>query len=119
MATFVIADDQNRARDFAHRILRDMGQVVGLAKNGREAVDLCATLRPDVVLLDVSMPEMGGDVAARQILAAGTARFVVMATSARQDAILSSLRALGAHVVTKPFYETDLQREMRRIIGVS
>lgn len=58
--------------------------VVGEARTGREAVELAAKLRPDVILLDIALPELNGLSAMRQILAADpTARFLVL--SAHSD----------------------------------
>ena len=41
--------------------------VAGVARNGKEAVQMCEQLVPDIILMDMQMPEMAGDVAAKQI----------------------------------------------------
>lgn len=112
---FVVADDMRPARLYASRILANLGQVVGEAGDGREAVTLCSRHRPDVVLLDYSMPIMTGAQAARAILAAGSARFVCMATSVHQDAAIAEMRKLGVHIVGKPYYDHRLLREISEI----
>ena len=57
----VIADDHALFRDSLRSLLTARNlEVVGEASNGREAVDMARSLRPDVVLMDLSMPEMGG-----------------------------------------------------------
>ncbi|MEE2048756.1 response regulator transcription factor, partial [Nocardiopsis tropica] len=65
----VVADDQDLLRG-SLRMLMDGDPrltVVGEARTGREAVDLAARLRPDLVLMDVRMPEMDGLAATREI----------------------------------------------------
>ena len=61
-ARVLIADDHDLVRDGLHRMLEDEPdiEVVGEAKNGQEAVELCRSLRPDLVLMDVRMPEIDG-----------------------------------------------------------
>src|ERR687895_2211823 len=68
-ARVLIADDHDLVRDGYQRMLDrepDL-EVVGEARNGREAVELCRKLSPDLVLMDVRMPEMDGIEATRTI----------------------------------------------------
>ncbi len=62
LARIVIADDHEVARVGLRSILTDEQdlRVIGEARNGREALALCRRLRPDLVLLDVRMPDMDG-----------------------------------------------------------
>lgn len=65
----VIVDDHDLLRDGIRARLQDEDfvDIIGEGRNGLEAVDLCRTLRPDVILLDISMPEMNGLEAASRI----------------------------------------------------
>jgi len=66
----LVADDHPMMRDGLRVILEKAGlEVVGEAANGREAVTLAAELAPDIVLMDVSMPELNGVDATRRLLA--------------------------------------------------
>jgi DNA-binding NarL/FixJ family response regulator len=68
--------------------------VVGEARNGRVAVERVGALRPDVVLMDVRMPEVDGIAATRQILAATpTVKVVILTTFEQDDYIFGALRA--------------------------
>jgi YesN/AraC family two-component response regulator len=65
----VIAEDEGMTQLQLRRILRSEGmEVVGLAANGREALEIVLKKRPDVVLMDIRMPVMDGLEAARRIL---------------------------------------------------
>ncbi|MGI8476918.1 MAG: response regulator [Thermomicrobiales bacterium] len=63
MKTVLVADDEPALREVVSEVLREEGYGVLQARNGREAVDLFALVRPDLVLMDVMMPVMDGRMA--------------------------------------------------------
>lgn len=77
--TLVVVDDHARFRAAARESLAAAGwQIVGEASTGAAAVDLVARLAPDVVLLDVVLPDMDGFAVAERLAAAGGASAVVL-----------------------------------------
>jgi response regulator NasT len=64
----VVADDEPDMRDYFQQILPLLGhQVIGVARTGRELVELCTAMHPDLVITDIKMPDMDGIDAAGQI----------------------------------------------------
>jgi DNA-binding NarL/FixJ family response regulator len=99
----IVADDDPLARRIIKDVLRrgDI-RVVADAHNGREAVELCIHYRPDVVLMDVVMPELDGIAATRQILRAIPDQLIVILTSAdEQEMGLLGLRAGAVGFLSK------------------
>lgn len=94
----VLADDQALVRGGFRMILdaRDDIEVVGEAAGGAEAVELVTRLAPDVVLMDVRMPGVGGIEATRRIVASGSATRVVMVTTYDLDEYVFSALDAGA-----------------------
>jgi DNA-binding NarL/FixJ family response regulator len=93
----VIADDQELIRTGFRLILTSRGiEVVGEASDGVEAVELVRRLRPDVVLMDIRMPNLDGLEAARQVLALDPACRVVMLTTFDLDRYVYAALSLGA-----------------------
>lgn len=93
----VIADDHALFRDGLRSLLEARGlDVVGEASDGREAVDLARRLRPDVVLMDLSMPTMGGLDATRALSAQEPDVKIVMLTASEDDADLFEAIKSGA-----------------------
>ncbi len=80
--SLLIADDHDAFLNAAERHLRrvDEVKVLGRARNGLEAVNLSEQLKPDVVVLDLAMPEMGGLQATRLIKAQDEPPFVIIAS---------------------------------------
>ena len=94
----IIADDHEVVRQGLRTILEAQPgwQVVAEAVNGREAVEKAATLRPDVAILDIAMPEMNGLEAARQILKAVEGTEVLILTMHESEQVVREVLRSGA-----------------------
>lgn len=108
----LIAEDSAVVRELLSAIVsQDPGlEVVGVARTGREAVELTERLRPDIVLMDVHMPEMGGEEATRVILRSVPTPVVMISASLAAHEIELSFRALEAgalSLLNKPVGPTD------------
>jgi two-component system response regulator DegU len=93
----VLADDHRMLREGLRRSMADEGfDVVGEAADGEEAVKLCADLHPDVVLMDVTMPDVDGVQATARIRGANPEIRVVMLTMHADEAVIASAIRAGA-----------------------
>jgi len=114
----LIADDQRAVREGLAMLvgLTDDIQVVGTAANGVEAVALANELRPDVVLMDLRMPEMEGADATRTIRTAQPdVNVLVLTTYADDDSLFPALQA-GAHgYLTKDASAEEIERAIRAV----
>jgi NarL family two-component system response regulator LiaR len=91
-------------------------QVVGEAVNGREALEKVDTLQPDVILMDLVMPEMGGIEAIQKITAAhSSARILVMTSFAADDKVFPSIKAGALGYLLKDSDPEDLIRMIRQV----
>lgn len=112
----VLADDHAVLRSGLRALLNaepDM-LVVGEAGNGREAVDAVIRLKPDLVVMDLSMPVLGGLEATRQIrVLAPDVRVVVLTMHAEQQYILPVLQAGSVGFVLKQAADTELIAAIR------
>jgi CheY-like chemotaxis protein len=96
----LIADDHEAVRRGLRSALTGVGwQVCGEATNGREAIEKVKELVPDVVILDVSMPIMGGLEAAPEILRAAPQTKVVAFTMHESEQIRNEVTRIGIHGV--------------------
>ena len=96
--TVLIADDHMVVREGLRKLLEaEEGiEVVGEAATGRKAVELTQKLRPDVVVMDIAMPQMNGLEATRQIRKADPNAKVLILSAHSDDAYVTSVAALGA-----------------------
>jgi DNA-binding NarL/FixJ family response regulator len=114
--TTFIADDQAMVRQGFGALLSAQPyiSVVGDAANGRDAVRQVASLAPDVVLMDVRMPELNGLDAAREILARDTGTKVLMLTTFDiDDYVYAALRAGASGFLLKDAPADELVRAVR------
>ncbi len=101
----LISDDAEYIRLALRRILCSYGlEVVGEAENGAQAVALFQELSPDLVLMDISMPEMDGIAAIRAIRqSCPEAKIVVCTAMTRDNQIQEAVAAGAADYIIKPF----------------
>ena len=120
MARLVIVDDQDFVRAGIKLLLfgeQDI-QIVGEAANGREALELCRRLRPDLALMDVRMPEMDGLATTRAIKQRYPEISVLVLTMhEKQDYLLEAIRAGAAGYVLKDAPERELVTAVRKVLG--
>jgi two-component system, NarL family, response regulator LiaR len=114
----IVADDD----PFARRMIKEALQradvvVIAEAQNGREAVELALHYRPDVVVMDVVMPELDGIAATRRIVKEHPDQVIVILTSADDDEMgLLGLRAGAAGFLTKDLDVDVLPRALHGVL---
>jgi DNA-binding NarL/FixJ family response regulator len=112
----LIADDHPVVRDGLRGIFEasDEVEVVGDAANGREAVDRAAVLKPDVVLMDLRMPEMDGVAAIKRLAERGvTARVLVLTTFDTDSDVVPAIEAGATGYLLKDAPPEELLRGVR------
>ncbi len=101
----LIADDSVFMRSAIGRVLEEQPdfEIVGKARNGREAVDLAKELRPDVITMDIEMPEMDGITALRRIMRESPTQVLMCSTLTTAGSMqsLQALRLGAADVIPK------------------
>ena len=97
MATIVIVDDDPRFRGIARRLLESEGfEVIGEAADGREALSVAGELSPDIVLLDVQLPDIDGIEVASQLTANGAGPAIVLTSTRDESDFGPQLQQSGA-----------------------
>jgi DNA-binding NarL/FixJ family response regulator len=111
----MLADDHRMLREGLRRSMADQGfDVVGEARDGEEAVRLADDLEPDVILMDVTMPEMDGVEATRQIKKERPEVRVVMLTMhADQEVLASAIRAGASGYLVKDCSTEEIASAVR------
>jgi len=114
----VIADDHPVVRDGLSALLASVPSVTvaGLAANGRQAVQAAVTLRPDVLVMDVQMPEMTGVEAAGEISRVAPGVAVLMLTMFDDDySVLAAMRAGARGYVLKGAQQDEIVRAIQAV----
>ncbi len=111
----LLADDHRMLREGLHRSLTEEGfDVVGEADNGEQAVSLAAELQPDIVLMDVSMPQMDGVEATRAIRATGSdTRILMLTMHADKDVLADAIRAGASGYLVKDCSTEEVAEAIR------
>lgn len=105
MPSVLIADDAAFMRMMIKNILTEAGyDIVGEAENGAVAVTKYAELKPDLTTMDITMPEMDGLAALKEIRAGDpSARVVMCSAMGQQSMVIESIQAGAKDFIVKPF----------------
>lgn len=107
--TVVVAEDETIIRlDIVETLTSAGYRVIGEADNGQRAVELVTQLKPDVVLMDISMPVMDGLSATELISEKHLAPVVILTAFSQRDLIARATEAGAMSYIVKPFNESDL-----------
>jgi len=115
----LIADDHALFREGLRQLIEhwDDFQVIGEAENGQEALDLCRKLAPDVVLMDVHMPVVGGVEATKRIhKELPGVRVVMLTMSVDEDDLFEAIKAGAQGYVLKDVHARQLHNALRGVI---
>ncbi len=105
----IIADDESLIRMDLREMLTNLGYlVVGEVGDGRSAVNLARELRPDIVIMDIKMPDMDGIEAARILTEERVAPVLLLSAYSQQELVQRAKEAGVAGYLVKPFRENDL-----------
>lgn len=101
---FLVVDDSEFARRNLKKILTSVGgEAAGFAVNGRDAIEQYLKLKPDLVFMDITMPEMEGVEAVQSILDRdASAKIVMVSSNGFQEMIKKALDSGAKHFLTKP-----------------
>jgi two-component system, chemotaxis family, chemotaxis protein CheY len=114
----LIVDDAQFMRLRCARLLTERGFEVTEAQNGREAVEQYQANRPDAVLMDITMPEMDGLAALREIKAFDpNARVAMLTALGQQGIVLEAIKAGARDFVVKPFEAERVMAALQRILA--
>lgn len=118
MISVVLAEDHAIIREGLRALIEkesDM-EVIGEAENGLQAVQQARQLRPDIVIMDVSMPELNGIEATRQIKAAGgNTRVVALSVHDKPEYVMDMIKAGASGYLLKDCVSSELVHAIRRV----
>lgn len=115
----LICDDAAFMRMMIKDILSKNGyNVAGEAENGAKAVEKYAELKPDLVLMDITMPEMDGIQALKEIKKIdGGAKVIMCSAMGQQAMVVESIQAGAKDFIVKPFQEERVLEAVKKVIG--
>ncbi|TFG07901.1 MAG: response regulator [Promethearchaeota archaeon] len=115
----LIVDDALFTRNMLKNILNKTGycEVVGEAENGIQAVELYKKLKPDLVTMDLVMPEQGGIEATEELIKTDPKALIVVVSALGQEALVLEAAKKGAKdFIQKPFKKEQILEVMERIL---
>ncbi len=121
MKTAMIVDDSMILRKKLTGVFEELGyEVVAQAKTGKEAVDMYDEFKPDLVTMDITMPDMEGTEAVKIIIQKYPDANIIMSTSHKDPRMLKQSLLNGAKgYIVKPTTKVKVEEEIAKIFGLS
>jgi DNA-binding response OmpR family regulator len=115
-ATVLLVEDERKLRELVRSYLERAGFVVLSTGSGAEAISLAGSAGPDLVILDLRLPDVPGETVAREIRAAGTTPILMLTAKSAEDDRIAGLELGADDYVTKPFSPRELVLRVQAIL---
>ena len=114
----LLVDDALFMRKMIGDILKNSGyEIAGEAENGRDAIDKFIELKPDIIFMDITMPDIDGIHAVREIKKVDASAKIVMCSAMGQDAFVKdALKAGASDFISKPFQPSRILETAQRVL---
>ncbi|UOF91448.1 response regulator [Fodinisporobacter ferrooxydans] len=119
MANILIVDDAAFMRMMLKNIITELGHtVVGEAGNGQQAVTMYKELNPDLVTMDITMPDVDGIAAVKQIRGVDANAKIIMCSAMGQQAlVLEAIQSGAKDFIVKPFEKDRIREAIARVLS--
>src|SRR5437868_2982751 len=115
-ATVLVVEDERKLRDFIRSYLERAGFTVLTTGSGAEAITLAAGAAPDLVVLDLGLPDVPGEAVARELRSASAVPIVMLTARAAEEDRIRGLELGADDYVTKPFSPRELVLRVQAIL---
>ena len=119
--TFVITDDAIFMRTLLRKIIEqsDEFEVVGEASNGLEAIEAAEKYQPGILTLDITMPEMDGIQAVKEILKVSPkTRIIMVSAMGQQSMVIEAIKQGAKDFVVKPFDKSRVYQSIKNVLAM-
>jgi len=119
--SFVIVDDAVFMRTIIKKMIEQVDgyTVVGEATNGREAVEAARKYQPDIMTLDITMPEMDGIVAVPEIMKVSpNTRIIMVSAMGQQSMVIEAIKMGARDFVIKPFEKSRVYQAIKNVLAM-
>jgi DNA-binding response OmpR family regulator len=115
-ATVLVVEDERKLRDFIRSYLERAGFTVLSTGSGAEALTIAASAAPDLVVLDLGLPDVPGETVARELRASGATPIVMLTAKSGEEDRIRGLELGADDYVTKPFSPRELVLRVQAIL---
>ena len=115
-ASVLVVDDEHKIQDVVRTYLEHDGYAVFIAGSGQEALEAAARLRPDLVILDLMLPDLAGEEVARSLRAISEVPIIMLTAKASEDERVAGLRLGADDYLAKPFSPRELAARVEAVL---
>ncbi len=115
-ATVLLVEDEHKLRDLVRSYLERAGLTVLSTGSGAEAISMFGSAAPDLIILDLRLPDVPGETVAREVRAAGTTPILMLTAKSGEDDRIAGLELGADDYVTKPFSPRELVLRAQAIL---
>ena len=117
MANILLVDDSSFTRDRLAMLLTEVGHNVYHAGNGKQAIEKYLEILPDLVFMDINMPEIDGLIATQEILKTDPlAKVIILSAVGQKEMILKAIETGAIYFIVKPFDQNKILEAVDRFL---